>query len=64
MRIGIVGAGPRGLLTLERLVAWSKQEKTTLTIDLFDLNGIGGVVWQPNQLRANYEYCQRHDLPI
>ncbi|MCH4170067.1 MAG: FAD/NAD(P)-binding protein [Lactobacillus sp.] len=49
MRIGIVGAGPRGLLTLERLVAWSKQEKTALTIDLFDLNGIGGVVWQPNQ---------------
>ncbi|WP_416353573.1 FAD/NAD(P)-binding protein [Agrilactobacillus fermenti] len=49
MHIGIVGAGPRGLLILERLIAWSRERQEKMAIHLFDLNGIGGVVWQPNQ---------------
>ncbi|MBO0461290.1 FAD/NAD(P)-binding protein [Enterococcus sp. DIV1298c] len=48
MRIGIIGAGPRGLSMLERLLYNNQQEKE-IEILLFDLSGIGGKVWRVDQ---------------
>ncbi len=42
MRIGIIGAGPRGLSMLERLLYNQQQED--IEILLFDPSGIGGKV--------------------
>ncbi|WP_179396165.1 FAD/NAD(P)-binding protein [Lacticaseibacillus absianus] len=57
MRIALIGAGPRGLLVLERLIAWHREQPLTpLTITLFDPYPIGGRVWrrdQPAQLVTN-----------
>jgi hypothetical protein len=49
MKIAIVGAGPRGLMTMERLVAWQQRDHFPLTISIYDPAGIGGKVWQPTQ---------------
>ncbi|MFD1429157.1 FAD/NAD(P)-binding protein [Lacticaseibacillus mingshuiensis] len=50
MQIALIGAGPRGLLVLERLVALQRvAPQPTLSITLFDPYGIGGRVWQSDQ---------------
>ncbi|KRM71743.1 FAD/NAD(P)-binding protein [Lacticaseibacillus brantae] len=51
MHIALIGAGPRGMLILERLLAWQTAHypETELSIDLFDPYGIGGRVWQVDQ---------------
>ncbi|MCZ2491290.1 FAD/NAD(P)-binding protein [Dellaglioa carnosa] len=51
MHLAIIGAGPRGMVTLERLIAWQRAEhsNTPLTIDLYDPHGVGGRVWTPKQ---------------
>lgn len=47
MKIGIVGAGPRGLSLCERLTA--NHQEGSLEIFLFDADGIGGKVWREDQ---------------
>lgn len=47
MRIAIIGAGPRGLSMLERLLYNQQQED--IEIFLFDPSGIGGKVWRVDQ---------------
>lgn len=51
MHLAIIGAGPRGLITLERLIAWQQADSSNspLTIDLYDPYGVGGRVWSPTQ---------------
>lgn len=51
MQIALIGAGPRGMLILERLITWQQvhHTQTPLTVDLFDPYGIGGRVWQADQ---------------
>ncbi|WP_412988941.1 FAD/NAD(P)-binding protein [Pediococcus siamensis] len=50
MKIALIGAGPRNLMALERLIAWHKRiPSSALTIHLFDPAGIAGRVWQPDQ---------------
>ena len=49
MKIAIIGAGPRGLMTLERLVARHNRDHFPLSVTLYDPAGIGGMVWQPEQ---------------
>ncbi|KRK74014.1 FAD/NAD(P)-binding protein [Lacticaseibacillus nasuensis] len=56
MKIALIGAGPRGLLVLERLIAWQPTIDRDLTITLYDPEGIGGRVWtstQPRELIMN-----------
>ncbi len=55
MKIGIVGAGPRGLSMAERLLQ-NKTDEQTIQIILFDPSGPGGSVWrmdQPAELLMN-----------
>ncbi|MHC9533509.1 FAD/NAD(P)-binding protein [Dellaglioa sp. L3N] len=51
MHLAIIGAGPRGMITLERLIAWQQTNHLNkpLTIDLYDPHGVGGRVWTPKQ---------------
>ncbi|WP_203634012.1 FAD/NAD(P)-binding protein [Lacticaseibacillus suibinensis] len=50
MKVALIGAGPRGLLVLERLIAWQQQMSALpLTITLFDPYPIGGRVWRRDQ---------------
>ncbi|MBO0482097.1 FAD/NAD(P)-binding protein [Candidatus Enterococcus courvalinii] len=48
MKIGIIGAGPRGLSMLERILR-NKQTNQSLQIYLFDVIGPGGRVWRIDQ---------------
>lgn len=48
MKIGIIGAGPRGLSMLERILR-NKQTNQSLQIFLFDVIGPGGRVWRIDQ---------------
>ena len=55
MIIGIVGAGPRGLSMVERLIR-NNRENQHIQICLFDPDGPGGRVWrldQPTELLMN-----------
>ncbi|UQS86286.1 FAD/NAD(P)-binding protein [Nicoliella spurrieriana] len=50
MKVGIIGAGPRGLITLSHLIRNFKQtDLKTLSIDLFDPFLPGGQVWRVDQ---------------
>lgn len=51
MKIALIGAGPRNLMALERLVYWALDRRWTaeVRILIFDRFGIGGRVWNPNQ---------------
>lgn len=51
MEIGLIGAGPRGLVVAERLIERQREQQKfeQLMITLIDPFGIGGRVWQPNQ---------------
>ena len=51
MKIALIGAGPRNLMALERLVRWgiSTNYSANVEISLFDPFGIGGRVWNPDQ---------------
>lgn len=51
MKIALIGAGPRNLMALERLVYWALDRRWTedVRILIFDPFGIGGRVWNPNQ---------------
>lgn len=49
MKIGIVGAGPRGLSLCERLVVNHSAADEPIEIFLFDHVGIGGSVWREEQ---------------
>lgn len=51
MKIALIGAGPRNLMALERLVCWgiSTNYSANVEISLFDPFGIGGRVWNPDQ---------------
>lgn len=57
MKIVLVGAGPRGLLVLERLIAWHQtMPLQSLEITLIDPYPVGGRVWrvdQPAELLMN-----------
>lgn len=48
MKIGIIGAGPRGLSVAERILH-NNQDRHSLELFLFDPNGPGGRVWRLNQ---------------
>lgn len=48
MKIGIIGAGPRGLSIAERILH-NNQDRHSLELFLFDPNGPGGRVWRLNQ---------------
>ncbi len=52
MRIGIIGAGPRGILVTSQLFnqyKYNSDQSEPLSITLFDPYGIGGRVWRPDQ---------------
>lgn len=49
MKIAIIGAGPRGMLTLERISSWQKQSNEKIEVEIFDPYPIGGRVWTTNQ---------------
>ncbi|MGR3742355.1 FAD/NAD(P)-binding protein [Companilactobacillus sp. DQM5] len=51
MILSIIGAGPRGMLALERLISWQKETTKFKNIDIkiFDPYGVGGRVWDVNQ---------------
>jgi len=49
MHVTIIGAGPRGLVTLERLIERFRHDSRQLTINIIDPYGIGGRVWQTDQ---------------
>ncbi|MEE6726705.1 FAD/NAD(P)-binding protein [Pediococcus acidilactici] len=51
MKIALIGAGPRNLMALERLVCWgiNTNYSAKVEIELFDPFGIGGRVWNPDQ---------------
>lgn len=49
MQIALVGAGPRNLALLERLISYAKERTDFLTIDVYDPTQIGGRVWNPDQ---------------
>ncbi|PWF99825.1 FAD/NAD(P)-binding protein [Levilactobacillus bambusae] len=50
MQITIIGAGPRGLLVLERLLTWHSPHSTeSLEITLMDDFPVGGHVWRTDQ---------------
>ncbi|WP_373780587.1 FAD/NAD(P)-binding protein [Weissella soli] len=49
MNIVLVGAGPRNLSLLERLLAHAQRTDEETTITLFDPFPIGGRVWNPDQ---------------
>lgn len=58
MKIAIIGAGPRGMLALERLISWQKNQPIDekLEINIYDPYSIGGRVWaveQPHELIMN-----------
>ncbi|MCS5465364.1 FAD/NAD(P)-binding protein [Enterococcus lactis] len=47
MKIGIIGAGPRGLSVAERIL-YNNQGRHSLELILFDPEGPGGRVWRLN----------------
>lgn len=51
MEIAIIGAGPRGLMTLSRLISWNQKLHYTdaTTITVIDYAPIGGRTWAPDQ---------------
>lgn len=50
MKLALIGAGPRNLMALERILAWNKKVSVPeIEIHLFDPAGIAGRVWQPDQ---------------
>ncbi len=50
MKIALIGAGPRGLLLLARLLAWQPHtSREQMMITLFDPYPIGGRVWRVDQ---------------
>ncbi|MCT6848587.1 MAG: FAD/NAD(P)-binding protein, partial [Apilactobacillus kunkeei] len=50
MKIGIIGAGPRGLLMLNNLIQnFESSDHDNLTIHLFDRAVAGGRVWKVKQ---------------
>ncbi|WP_056988765.1 FAD/NAD(P)-binding protein [Lacticaseibacillus camelliae] len=49
MKIALIGAGPRGLLVLERLSAWQQGSQGPLNVTLYDPFPIGGRVWRRDQ---------------
>ncbi|MFD1484980.1 FAD/NAD(P)-binding protein [Lacticaseibacillus baoqingensis] len=50
MKVALIGAGPRGLLLLERLLAWYPHTALKhLEITLYDPFAIGGRIWTPAQ---------------
>lgn len=62
MKVAIVGAGPRGLSVLERIVAHARvQEEEAIQIKIFDPFGPGGKIWRVNQslnVKMNTVCCQ------
>ncbi|MBS9336871.1 FAD/NAD(P)-binding protein [Fructobacillus parabroussonetiae] len=54
MKIALIGAGPRNLAILGRLL-FTVNTKATYEIDLFDPSPIGGRVWDP-YLKNNHAY--------
>lgn len=62
MKVSIIGAGPRGIATLTRIVPWYEREHeenkaiAELEVRLFDQFPIGGHIWridQPTELMMN-----------
>ena len=52
MKVGIIGAGPRGILMVSQLFNQFKNrsdQSEPLSITLFDPYGIGGRVWRTDQ---------------
>ncbi|WP_461213989.1 FAD/NAD(P)-binding protein [Lacticaseibacillus sp. GG6-2] len=50
MKIALIGAGPRGLLLLNRLLAWQPHtNREQMTITIYDPYPIGGRVWRTDQ---------------
>ena len=49
MKIVLVGAGPRNLTLLERLMSYAKGTTDPIDITLYDNFPIGGRVWNPDQ---------------
>lgn len=46
MKIALIGAGPRNLAVLDRLIQKTPINQS-LTVDLFDPYPVGGRVWNP-----------------
>ncbi|MDR3190747.1 MAG: FAD/NAD(P)-binding protein [Lactobacillaceae bacterium] len=49
MQIALIGAGPRNLTLLERLLAYAQQTTDEIKIKIYDPFPIGGRVWNPDQ---------------
>ena len=52
MKVGIIGAGPRGILVTSQLFnqyKYHSEQTEPLSITLFDPTGIGGRVWRTDQ---------------
>lgn len=49
MHVTLIGAGPRGLVTLERLTERYRLNQEKINITLIDPHGVGGRVWQVEQ---------------
>ncbi|MTV82546.1 hypothetical protein GM612_07785 [Lactobacillus sp. CRM56-3] len=49
MDITIIGAGPRGIMTLGRLIAWHAQAQVNINVIIVDPFPVGGHVWRTDQ---------------
>ncbi|GAF35585.1 FAD/NAD(P)-binding protein [Lentilactobacillus farraginis] len=52
MKVGIIGAGPRGILVTSQLFnqyKYNSDQSEPLSITLFDPYGVGGRVWRADQ---------------
>ncbi|MDR3241329.1 MAG: FAD/NAD(P)-binding protein [Lactobacillaceae bacterium] len=49
MKIVLVGAGPRNLALLPRIISHAKKNNEQVSLNIFDSQPIGGRVWRPNQ---------------
>jgi hypothetical protein len=62
--IAIIGAGPRGISLLERLVGNAAGRAPGLTIHVIDPHGPGGAVWRPDQSPLMWANTRAEDCTL